>query len=120
MWDDGRTHEEICEIVRMAHIAFGNRCRKIRTSDQYESKMAKLYDAGYRRALCNPEQPVAVKVRIKHHVDGYEEVVDLQSLALWCQTERKISKPIFHVIGVIVGETYVPLLHMTEGGDGQE
>ena len=120
MWEDGRTLDERVEIIRMTHIAFGNRCRKIRTSDQYESKMAKLYDAGYRRALNNPEHPVTIKARIKHHVDGYEEVVDLQGLELWCQTERKINKPIFRVIGVIVDEIYVPLHRADEDSEEQK
>ena len=112
MWDDNRTLEERIAISRMANIAYGNRCRHIRTTVQYEEKMAKLYDAGYRQVFDATDSPQKIKVRIKHYVDGYEELVDLQHLALWSKTEQTTNKPIFQVIGVLIGETYINLQEM--------
>jgi hypothetical protein len=109
MWDDNRTLEEQRAINRMVDVAYGNRCRHIRTSIQYEEKMAKLYDAGYRNVFDTDNQPQDIKVRIKHYVDGYEELVDLHNLALWSQTEQTTNKPIFQVIGVLIGEKYISL-----------
>ena len=106
---DNRPLEERIAINRMVDIAYGNRCRHIRTTVQYEEKMAKLYDAGYRQVIDTTNSSQDVKVRIKHYVDGYEELIDLHNLALWNQTEQTSNKPIFQVIGVLIGETYINL-----------
>lgn len=109
MWNDNRTFEEKIAIRRMVDIVYGNRCRRISTSIQYEEKMAKLYDAGYRNVFDTTSQPQDIKVRIKHYVDGYEELVDLHNFALWSQTEQTTNKPIFQVIGVLIDGKYINL-----------
>ena len=114
MWGDKRTFEESREINRMVEIVYGNRCRRIATSIQYEEKMAKLYDAGYRQVIDTTNQPQEIKVRIKHYVDSYEELVDLYNLALWSKTEQATNKPIFQVIGVLIGEKYINLQEATQ------
>lgn len=114
MWDDNRTLEERRAVMRMVDIVYGNRCRHIRTTDQYAEKMVKLYDAGYRQVFDATNQSQEIKVRIKHYVDSYEELVDLHNLALWSQTEQTTNKPIFQVIGVLIGEKYINLQEETK------
>ena len=50
-----------------------------------------------------------IAVRIKHYVDGYERLVGPSDFICWCRTEQKIGKPIFKVIGILVGNQYINL-----------
>ena len=50
-----------------------------------------------------------IAVRIKHCVDGYERLVGPSDFICWCRTEQKIGRPIFKVIGILVGNQYINL-----------
>lgn len=50
-----------------------------------------------------------VAVRIKHYVDGYERLVSPSDYTYWCRVEQRIGRPIFQVIGILVGNQYINL-----------
>lgn len=50
-----------------------------------------------------------IAVRIKHYVDGYERLVSPSDYTYWCKTEKRIGKPIFQVIGILIGNQYINL-----------
>ena len=50
-----------------------------------------------------------VAVRIKHYVDGYERLVGPSDYNIWCETERRMGRPIFQVIGILIGNQYINL-----------
>lgn len=53
-------------------------------------------------------------IRIKHYVDGYERIVTLSDYELWRRTEKRMGKPIFQVIGFIIGEKYVDIKQIVD------
>jgi hypothetical protein len=60
-------------------------------------------------------------IRIKHCIDGYERVVTPSEYNEWRMVEQKSDKPIFQVMGFIVGEKYIDIKQMvdmfTNGGN---
>lgn len=50
-----------------------------------------------------------IAVRIRHYVDGYERLVGPSDYASWCRTEQRIGKPMFQVVGILIGKQYINL-----------
>lgn len=53
-------------------------------------------------------------IRIKHYVDGYERIVSRSDYELWRKTEQRIGKPIFQVMGFIVGKKYIDIKQIVD------
>lgn len=60
-------------------------------------------------------------IRIKHYIDGYERIVTPSEYNEWRMVEQESGKPIFQVMGFIVGEKYIDIKQMvdmfTNGGN---
>mgnify|MGYP003306720633 CR=1 FL=1 len=50
-----------------------------------------------------------IAIRIRHYADGYERLVGPSDYACWRRTEQRIGKPIFQVIGILIGKQYINL-----------
>lgn len=53
-------------------------------------------------------------IRIKHYVDGYERIVSPSEYDSWRRTEQRMGKPIFQVIGFIIGKQYIDVKQIVD------
>ena len=53
-------------------------------------------------------------IRIKHYVDGYERIVTPSEYASWRKTEQQLGRPIFQIMGFIVGEKYIDIKQVVD------